>query len=281
MSRNRRCSWIGVAAAAAMLAGGIAPAEGSIIEYTLKDATSIVKIDATGGGGMHYWELGGKDHLETQWFWYRTAGMQQEEPIHTLTLDEAHSGTSDTNFDGDDETAVIVYTSSSPAFTIDLTFVLSCPTGNQAGILESIIITNNSGGELEMEFFQYADFNLDGTLDDTEVEITVNTAVQQDGPIIMSETVDTPGPDRTEVGLYSVTVDKLNDSFADNLDNSTGPIYDGNLTWAFQWHVVLPDGEAFTISKPKRLEIPEPGAACLIALGFVAILARRKRLRTA
>ena len=63
-------------------------------------------------------------------------------------------------------------------------------------IAELILITNTSDQSLEFHFFQYSDFDLNGTSDDDTVTLASPSRwVQQDGASsVFSETVVTPTP---------------------------------------------------------------------------------------
>ena len=145
---------------------------------------------------------------------------------------------------------------------------------------EVITITNNGTEALEFHFFQYCDFNLGGDGSDDSVDIfNGNQAMQVDPNQIVSETIVTGTPDSYEAALTSVTLGKLTDGSATDLNNSTsaGP---GDVTWAFQWDRTIDPGMTFQISKDKNILVPEPATMALLAFGGLGVLLKRKRNRT-
>lgn len=63
---------------------GAAPVAADII---LTDGSSTATIDPDSRDGMKSWVVDGVEHLQQQWFWYRSVAMTSEESIDTLTLD--------------------------------------------------------------------------------------------------------------------------------------------------------------------------------------------------
>ena len=274
-----------VAAAIVVFMAGVPAVVANMIEpeLTIADGSSEVNIDLDQGYGMYSWELGGKDHLEAQWFWYRVGDMEKEERVDTGTLSIEQKGTTDTDFDGIDDAAYVRYGTAGGAydFTIEITFILDAGAdGKMADIGEQINITNNGAEALQFHFYQYCDFDLNGTTDDTKAEITNgNTASQYDGNVFMAETVETPKPGAYEVAYFDATLQSLTDGGETTLGGQN-LLEDGNLTWAFQWDFELVPGGGFLISKDKRLQVPEPAALGLVLLGggMVALKRRRRRL---
>jgi len=269
----RKC--LVVMACAVVVGAGAAPVAADII---LIDDSSTATIDPGSQDGMKSWVVDGVEHLQQQWFWYRTGAMTSEESIDTLTLDI--SGTTDTDFDGNHETAFIRYVEAGE-FKIEIYFTLNGgATGSHtADIAESIEITNLSGESMDFHFFQYCDFELNATPVDASVEIIGgNLAKQVDGGHILSETVETPGAGHYEVGAGDDTLAKLNDANADSLSDIAGPLTDDDLTWAFEWDFTVGAGKSFLISKDKLIT-PEPGTMVLLSLGGLALLKARRRRR--
>ena len=112
---------------------------------------------------------------------------------------------------------------------------------NTSTINEEITITNLSNDDLDFHFFQYCDLDLGGTALDTSAEIVgQNTAVQVDaGSAFASECADTPSPNGYEVNYVDNILTSLNDAGPTVLSNTAGPMYNGNLSWAFEWDFTL------------------------------------------
>jgi hypothetical protein len=125
---------------------------------------------------------------------------------------------------------------------------------------------------------------------DTVVLKNANSVVQWDhsARATLTETVMVPVATHHELGLFSDTLDKLNDPgvMAVLLDNS-GPVGSGNATWTFEWDVTLAPaglrGSSFIISKDKNLAplMPEPLSmlGVVLGVGTLAGYIRRRRAR--
>jgi hypothetical protein len=246
------------------------PANGSII---LSDANSELVVSPTGGAGVSAWTVDGIDHLAKQWFWFRI-GNTSEQGLHTMALNNVIE--SDVNGDGKKDSVTLTYVQS--GLTVTLRLVLG---GGEVGTYssslgESITIKNTSGQAIDLSFFQFADFDLNGSAGDQYVEISnYNTAVHSDAAgFTVSETVSTPAASRFQAGSASMLEGILNDGNVDNLDNTAtaGP---GNVAWAFQWDVTLANNGQLLISKNKSI-VPEPMTAAMLGIGLVAGLARRR-----
>jgi len=246
---------------------------------TLVDNNSIVEINTTSQEGMRFWSVDGVEQLFQQWFWFRV-GNGPEASIDTLTL--LNDFPSDSDGDLDTEDLNLVY--GGVGFEIEVDFKLN---GGSAGsgtsdVAEQISITNTGESPLDMHFFQYVDFDLGGTAGgDTAVFTNENTVQQFEGSVVLSETVETPDPNRREINDYNVTLTKLNDGVATDLLNMPTedvPFGPGNVTWAFQWDATINPGGTFQISKDKQITIvPEPGSCVLLVAGLAGLIIRRRR----
>jgi hypothetical protein len=260
-------------AAIACLAAAAFPT-GLQADYVIVDDNSQVTVNTS--TGMYTWLVDDVDHLYSQWFWYRIGDTGGETDVGELTLDVA--GTSDTNFDGEDETLFIRYLAAD--FNVELTFLLTggAPGSGMSDIGESIKIINTSlTAELDFHFFQYCDLDLNQTIQDDLAEIVGgNTAIQTEAPVTVSETVETPYASHYEVSTYPTTLLSLEDGNPTTLNDFAGPLGPADLTWAFQWDFALPAGDSYLISKDKLI-IPEPATIGLLALGGMSLIRRRRR----
>jgi len=239
---------------------------------TLEDGNSLVRVNLNSQSGMDTWQVDGVDHLFQQWFWYRI-GQGAEQSLDTLGY-QGHI-VSNTNFDPRDDTVVASY--SNGQLAAEVTFGLQ---GGLAGdgnsdILEQIRLVNVGTSVLEINFFQYSDFDLGGTAGGDTVFIPGGNVAQQfEGGVAFQETVVTPAATRWQAGPFASIRNLLNDGVATDLNMDGGP-YTGDMTWAYQWTIALAPGDSFLISKDKIIT-PAPGAMALLGLGGLA-MARRRR----
>lgn len=269
---------IHLAAAALVIGAGAAQAQ----VFTIDDLNSSAQFNITPGSGrpgMDRWLINGTNHMYSQWFWFRVDGMQREERINDLPLIAA--ATSNTSIlDPRDDTFTALFGSTNN-FVIETRFSLqgSLPGDLRSDIAEQIRITNFSGEARTFSFFQYCDFDLNGDIDDDIVQvINPNAVIQQDffSGIIATETIITPSPTFSEVGIFASTLNKLDNTSVDNLDGSVGPLLGRrDYTWAFQWDFTLLPGQSFLISKDKSIT-PAPGAIALLGLGGLLVSRRRR-----
>ncbi|MFH1732890.1 MAG: PEP-CTERM sorting domain-containing protein [Planctomycetota bacterium] len=256
--------------------------------FTLVDGDSEVSIDPDSSAGAKSWTFGGKDYLAQQWFWFRTEadGVYDD---REYSIDEI-SGPAVDHVDP----AVATITYADANVEAKVTYALADEAGPSGGstLVETVIFTNKTGGSMKLYLFQYSDFELGGTADDMKVEIlNGNLAKQTDTPaasvVILSETVVTSIPAGTpvsEVDMTGATLAKLMDANVNVLDGSTllnGP---GDLTWAFQWTLDIPSGQALLLSKIKDITIkqdgggivPEPAGLGLMAAALLTLRRRRR-----
>lgn len=270
--------------AAVLLLGGFSPsAPAVVVNLTHLNSTFTVDSDVN----PTEWTVDGVYQMYQQGFWWRTNGLGPENRLGSVGAGNITA----TPFLG--TRGVLMDYVNPGVFDISVAYIL---TGgalgtNTSDVAETISIGNLASHPLEMHFFQYADFDLDGTpADDALWFPNANTVRQVDlppwdhGPQVgLSETIVSPPPNRHEGDPYPVLIGKLDDLFTDNLNNLPG-IGDGGLvgdaTWGFQWDVMIPVNGTFLISKDKRLApVPEPGTALLVGLGLLGAEITRRRKR--
>ena len=231
-------------------AGGPAPPP-----FFLFDDNSIVAISLDSQLGTFFWSVDGQNQIFQQWFWFRINDEGKETSLNKLELVNVE--------EKDDNMLISNFTDANMKIDVVWELVGGSEGSNQAEIIETIEITNINDENLEMHFFQYTDFDVDGPFNNTVQIFPPNIAVQSNGPI--AETVVSPDPARFQVGEVTeddnIILRSLNDDKITELNNTAGPIpaeeeeegVDGN--WAFQWDIVIPAGESFTIEKNKKFFI--------------------------
>jgi len=261
------------------LASGSASLASSQI-VTLIDGNSKAEVDTGSQAGMSQWLVEGQNQLAQQWFWYRV-GNTAESSIDTIGAPLINVV--------NPRSFSVTYANAQLAIRVEYTLTGGLPGSGISDIGETIRIDNVSSAPISLSFFQYSDFNLLGTPNDSSLQLgknllgRYNEATQTDGLFSFTETVATPGAMRGEAAFAGVTLAKLNDNVADNLSNAEGPIGPGDLTWAFQWDFTIQPQRSVVISKDKYLsvpEVPEPSAMTLALLGFgLAIMSQARRSR--
>jgi len=257
-----------------VLAAGLVarPAAADII--TLADGNSVLRFD-TAAERLHYdWEIGGRDYLQQQGFWYRIEGQPGgETPLYQLATPTVFKMDSNTPKDGLDDYLRLTYAGT--GLTIEVAYTLM-DGGTRSDLSEGIRVTNTGSSPIVVHFFQYTDFDLAPPGGDT-IEIRGgNTATQTVAADLLSETGDSPAPDHFMAGLDGAILALLRDSLPTTLDGTTGPLT-GNAEWAFQWDLTLQPGAAIPIGKDKTLIVPEPATLALLIGGLAVFLGLRRK----
>jgi hypothetical protein len=244
---------------------------------TLTDAGSTATIDLGSSAGMNSWTVNGQNQLNQQWFWYRTDGGIAQ-PINTIGgLQYQITG---------NNTLDAFYHNNQLNFEIIYTLIGGGINSGNANMTEQIMAINQSGSALDLNFYQYSNFNLLGVANDN-VQIfgspgDYNFVRQWNGSTAIQEAINSPSASAAAAALYNQTLNELNTTPGLNLN---GPLAagSGNVTWALQWSQTLAaNGGEFDLTKDKSLSIlvvPEPSTVTIIALGVGALgLALRRKL---
>jgi len=253
----------------AVLAAFALPAQATL--YTLTNGNSEAVIDPTSQAGMFDWTVEGIPQLFQQWFWYRIGNTGGQNSIDTLSAPAV------TQVDA--STLTISY-SGLNGLGVAITYLLRGGTPNSGGsdIGESITLVNNNSTSMALHFFQYSDFDLDGTAGNQVVNVLNRNTVDQTDlahGVTLSETVATPGVSFYEANFYANTLNHLNSGSPYTLNNqaSAGP---GDVTWAFQWDFNIAAHGSKLISKDKNLQVFVPEPASILGFGAVLLLVGRK-----
>jgi hypothetical protein len=251
----------------------------------LTSGNSTAAVDPFTQNGMDHWDIQGINQLQQQWFWYGI-GNGPVQSIDTISLPTITTMGSNQ--------LVTTYTNPGVlSVSIDYTLTGGAvqPAGQvaDADMGEAITLTNLSGSNLPLHFYEYSYFNLNGASNDT-VQLGTNLqgkyddAYQTDGSTALTETVVTPGANEGEVAPVGLTLAKLNSGGPVTLGPpfGAGPVGPGAVTWAFQWDFAIAPGGSPIISKDKSLSVlipvPEPASLCGLGIaGGLCMLRRRKR----
>ncbi|MBM3317275.1 MAG: PEP-CTERM sorting domain-containing protein [Candidatus Eisenbacteria bacterium] len=259
----------------AILAASAPPAHAAV--FTLTDLNSVFQIDSAFGADL--WTVDGVSQLYEQGFWFRIGDDSAEQRLGNFY--------SNGWVDPGGRTATLQFVHNS--FTADIVYTLTGGTigSRTSDVAETIRIINTGGGSLPMRFFQYCDFDLNGTPGDDKLWFpNANTVRQVDlgSGAMVSETVVTPVATRYEGDIFANTRSRLEDDLPTTLSNLPAPggFLTGDVTWAFQWDRTLPRNGTFIISKDKHLDVvPEPGTLLLLGLGLVGAEVTRRRRKKA
>jgi hypothetical protein len=245
--------------------------------FTLFDRNADASINTLSQQGQFSWHINGVNHMYQQWFWFRAGNDAFERSIDTLAQVGAQALDSNPLVDPRPDTLDALY--QDPRFNIEINMRLRGADGGavSSDIAEQVTITNTTQQPLPYHFFEYVDLDLNGTPQDSLVRINNgNTAQQFEGPFVASEAVVTTMPSHLETNFYPNTLNSLNDGLPTTLNDNAGPLGPGDLTWAFQWDLLIGPGQSVNISKDKIIT-PAPGSIALVATAGAFGLRRRRR----
>lgn len=247
-----------------------APQFAHAITITLADQNSIALFSPDTQAGQFSWTVDGTNQIAQQWFWYRI-GNAPEQSIDAISPPVVNVLAPN----------IFESTYVNAAVQLKTTYMLS---GGMLGsgssdLAETIRITNLTNAPLDFHFFQYVNFDLNGTpLGESAYFANSNSVVQTDGASVLTETVlTTLGAASThrEVNIVPNTINSLNDGGPTTLNDNLGPVGPGDVSWAFQWDFTIPAFGTRTISKDKNLLVPEPATMALLGLGSLVMMRRR------
>jgi hypothetical protein len=247
------------------------PAKSAVL--ALKDDNAIAAIDPDFSNnpvntGVLFWTVDDVNHLFQNQFWYRTGNTGGENTLNSLNLTNVSQPTQNK--------VSLAYTGNNFEIGIDFTLKGGATGSGVSSLLENITIKNTGSSLLDFHFFNYTDFDLNETDDDTAT-INKNGARTSDSSILAREVV-TPS-NRYQVSPTFDILNGLSDDKPTNLNNFSGP-NTGDNAYAFQWDFALGSQEVFSISTTKSISpvtVPEP-TTILGVLSFGSLmLGKRSR----
>jgi hypothetical protein len=245
---------------------------------TLSDNGSTANINLSGpNAGMNSWNVPGisQNQLDLQWFWYRVNGgaIQSIDTIGGLSPVQSAPDT-------------LSVTYSNAQLSINVQYLLQGTGFGSAEITESIAVDNNTVTPFSLDLFEYSNFNLLQSGNNTATIFggpgAYSQATQSNGGTAISQSISSPFANNAEAGAGgSGPGTVLNDVISNSL-NGTPSYGPGNAAWAFQWTTSVPGqpGEFDVLGNGSLsiTNVPEPSTFALIGLGLGAVgLLRRRR----
>lgn len=242
-----------------------------------KNASAQINI-TNANAGVVGWSTDGVNSLNDQRFFYRI-GNASEALVQSISSTPAVIFTQVPNV-----LSKLDVTYANATFSVQTLFVLTGSTAGsgKSGLSETITVKNLSGANLDFHLFQYSNFDLWGVPGGQTAQFSFDgigqpyQVSQTDGSRTVTEIINGSS---APIGHYEAspafaTLTSLTDGAPTTLGDiaSAGP---GDMTFTYQWDVVLAPDQTLTISKLMNI-VPEPSMATLIVAGFSVMLARRR-----
>lgn len=278
--RNSKCQLSLCLTIACLL---LSPNFGTAQTVTLNNNGSQASVDLSNGGGMDNWSVTlnnqYENQLNQQWFWY-SIGNGPAQAINTIGgLQYSVSGAN----------SILTASYQNGEIGVSIQYQLNGSGYNSGGadMSESITVVNMGSTNYNLKFYQYSNFNLLGSGNNSisidggpgaYTGISQTTAGNGNGIL---EVIDSPLANFAEAGNAGMG-GVLGDVASGNDLNGNLTAGPGNVAWAFEWSQAVDPGidNAVNIFKDKNLSIqpvPEPSTIALVALGVGAFAVARRR----
>ncbi|MEM1121912.1 MAG: hypothetical protein AAGJ18_15780 [Bacteroidota bacterium] len=253
---------------------------GLLADGTIRDGQSELywytdDTDPEDNGEMD-WELddSGTDQAYQLWFWYR---------INQQGVETALPPPDTESFVGN--TALLKWTNLHGLnFDVAITAVIKDKLGNAASLSITTQVTNKTGSELSLNFFQYMDLDKGDSSDEDEARL-IGTDLIEIKDLGTGDICQFAGVDASayQVLEYSDLLDLLVDAQKTDLDNTGLPFVAEDWTGAFQWVLTIPAGatrsilagtggnQASPVKTVSKMVIPTMGKWALFILGLLLV----------
>jgi hypothetical protein len=248
--------------------------QGKAATSTFSDGDSSAVFDPA-QGGLTAWfaDNASANQLPLQNFWFNAGG-------NNTALDSL--GTPAVSLSSDLSTLAATY--SNAAFSVTLKYTMTDFGGGSADIAESIKVKNNTSSALNLTFFQYSDYDLNGTpggdtaqlgQDSVSGKFVSATQSKGFGPLAttVEQTVVTPEANHGEVNGSGSLLGEIGTG-AYVLNDNLSPVSGSDVSWALQWDLNLAAEGTAGISEDNLLSgvaVPEPSALAFVCLGMAAL----------
>lgn len=233
-----------------------------------------IRTGTGGGASAIFTSQGSANQLFQQWMWFRVNGVDTREFALSALTGKVVSGNHMTLSYNETE-----------GFTADVDYTIT-NQGSGTLLTKTVFITNvlTSGGQLNMSFFDYFDFDLNSTGNDDTATIASNN------PALRVLIGDAGGPMGAEyraidgvnyqVGAFSGVRTLLTNTGIDNFNSTGAPFGPADFSAGNQWSFVLNPGQQIAIQTSMLLTpVPEPATLAALGLGAMALIRRRRTTR--
>jgi len=234
----------------------------SAVVNTLTDGNASTVIDLSSPAGMTSWTIDGTNVLHQQSFFYRTNPGGVGSSISPLSLTQLLPNSLSATFAGVGFNVTTVYT-----------LIGGAAGSGTADISEQIKVQNTTAAPLVFNFFQFANFVGDGTVELGKNSRGFINEAFISGGLVVTENLDTgisPGADNGAVGVSTTILGDITGTPGYTpLSPLTGP-----GAWVLEWERTIGANGSLIISKDLNAAqvtvSPEPPAWSLVSIGLIA-----------
>ncbi len=227
-----------------------------------------VRTGTGGGTGAEFKVNGSADQSFQEWWWYRANGVNSREfALSTQVNAPVVTGNS-----------MVLSYREPEGFTSTLTYTIN-NVGGAARVTGTNIIKNEGNSALDLDFFNYIDWDMNATAGtDTATLLQNNPALRmrvQDG--LMVGEYRALDADNYQIGAFSGVRTLLTNTVINDFNNTT-PNFTGDFTGGVQWKFTLDPGQSIALQTTRTLSVvPEPASMAALGLGIAALLRRRRK----
>ena len=268
---------LGAATAAVTLLGVSAARPARAANILLSSGNSTVTIDPTSTAGVEDWTINGQNQLNQQWFWIRTGNENGQSSLNSL-------GTPSVTPISSSMTELIYGSTTGLQITVTYALDGGQSSSKTSDLNDSVMIDNYSGKSEKVEFFEYANFNLDDLTTGQTAMISGSNTATVTGNGYQSQTVVSPTPSDYEANTYLNLLDNISSGSTSYTLSKVSTAPAGDPEWGFEWILTLPKNGSDVITGDSLIQgtafvVPEPVSSSISLLGLGGLFLSRPRRR--
>jgi hypothetical protein len=231
---------------------------------TLTQSGATAQIDFGSQRGLFSLGYSNQNVANQQWFWFRVASMAPEASLETIGPAIVLSSNSNS--------VSVLYSNAQVQVALDYTLNASLLVGFD--LQSALTIVNPTATPLDFHLFLYSDFPL--SAGDTVLLVPgINQRFEearQASNVRQLVTTVIPNADHGQVDLPGAIPALLTNSGPDILNDYSGPLGPGRVTWAFQWDLNVPATSSTSVQLDHAFMVPPlpviaPIPDCVIGAG--------------